>query len=77
MDSGAKVQKSCIAYLDCRFAPLDYPSAGTSSTLMALLEQFKVPTTFLYERIQSVTHSFGFEESQAGEFCKCILGTFG
>jgi hypothetical protein len=69
MDGVTTVQKTYIAYLDCRFAPLDYPSAGTSSTLMALLEQFKIPTTFLYERIQSVTHSFGFEEGQAGEFC--------
>ncbi|KAK5476624.1 hypothetical protein LTR55_008677 [Exophiala xenobiotica] len=65
----SRIDRSHAPAIRVLFAPLDYPSAGTSSTLMALLERFKIPTTFLYERIQSVTHSFGFEEGQAGEFC--------
>ncbi|KIW19460.1 hypothetical protein PV08_00032 [Exophiala spinifera] len=61
------------------FAPLDYPDSGTASTLLTLFEHFSIPTTFLYERVQSVTHSFGHEELDNGAFrswfhflCKAI-----
>ncbi|KIW48924.1 uncharacterized protein PV06_01480 [Exophiala oligosperma] len=71
--------KSHAPALRVIFAPLDYPNAGTSSTLMALAEHFSIPTTFWYERVQSVTHSFGHEELDNGAFqswfhflCKAI-----
>lgn len=35
---------------------------------MALAEHFSIPTTFWYERVQSVTHSFGHEELDNGAF---------
>ncbi|OCT51078.1 hypothetical protein CLCR_08440 [Cladophialophora carrionii] len=51
------------------FAPLDYPTPASSKTLTALFQMFSVPTAFLSERVQSVTHAFGFEGSKDGAFC--------
>ncbi|KIW66591.1 hypothetical protein PV04_05909 [Phialophora macrospora] len=51
------------------FAPLDYPTPATSKTLTALFQMFSVPTAFMSERVQSVTHAFGFEGSRDGAFC--------
>jgi hypothetical protein len=58
-----------------RFAPLDYPTPTTSKTLTALFHMYSLPTAFLAERVQSVTHAFGSEGSKDGKFCKLRLGT--
>ncbi|EXJ58119.1 hypothetical protein A1O7_05543 [Cladophialophora yegresii CBS 114405] len=61
------------------FAPLDYPTPASGKTLTALFQMFSVPTAFISERVQSVTHAFSFEGSKDGEFrtwlhflCKAI-----
>ncbi|KAL8725740.1 MAG: hypothetical protein Q9181_006299 [Wetmoreana brouardii] len=55
----------------CRFAPLDYPSALHSQGLHALFSYFQIPTEYIAERAHSVTHSFGWHtetDSTYGEF---------
>ncbi len=61
---------SCVLTRAGRFAPLDYPTHTTSKTLTALFSLYSVPTAFMAERVQSVTHAFGFERSKDGAFCE-------
>jgi hypothetical protein len=41
------------------FAPLDAPRPDTVDVVTALLQNYNAPPTFLTERLQSVTHSYG------------------
>lgn len=41
------------------FAPLDIPSTGSSPGIQSLYRKFDVPSSFISQRLESVTHSFG------------------
>lgn len=43
------------------FAPLDYPTAQTANILHAIFDLFSIPTAYLNERVQGVTHSLNFD----------------
>ncbi|KAJ9606941.1 hypothetical protein H2200_008952 [Cladophialophora chaetospira] len=67
--TASQLARSIRPNLRLIFAPLDYPTPTTSETLTALFEMYSVPTAFIAERVQSVTHAFGFERSKDGGFC--------
>lgn len=63
-----------------RFAPVDYPQEDNVDLLLGLADLFDIPSCFLHERTQSVTHSFNFEGSHTSAFrtwfhflCKAIV----
>jgi Mg2+ and Co2+ transporter CorA len=48
------------------FAPLDLPDHFTISTLLYLFKAYKIPSDFLSERLQSVTHSLKSNQNDDG-----------
>ncbi|KAL8988343.1 MAG: hypothetical protein Q9169_008571 [Polycauliona sp. 2 TL-2023] len=46
------------------FAPLDYPGPQNGNGVQALFSHFNIPTEFAAERINSVTHSFGWHQEE-------------
>jgi len=56
-----------------RFAPLDYPTPETVKGFLKLFNHFSVPASFLCERIQSVTHSFGADSNDQGDQSKSLI----
>ena len=51
------------------FAPLDIPHANTKKQFVRLFRAVGVPTSFICERLQSVSHSFGDVSGPSGS-CK-------
>lgn len=46
--------------------PLDVPHPEYVYGHLALFELFDIPSSFISERLQSVTHSFGFKKGRDG-----------
>lgn len=42
-----------------RFAPLDRPTCERAAGLQSIFQHYEIPSDFLSQRLQSVTHSFG------------------
>lgn len=55
----------------CSFAPLDQPGERDGLGLLSLFKHFSVPSCFLLERLQAVTHGFGSFGDETG--CQCEL----
>ncbi|KFY83638.1 hypothetical protein V498_07911 [Pseudogymnoascus sp. VKM F-4517 (FW-2822)] len=51
------------------FSPLDEPTYETVAGLVQLFRHYSIPSDFLSERIQSVTHSFGSEKDSNNWNC--------
>lgn len=47
-----------------RFAPLDRPTCERAAGLQSIFHHYKIPSDFLSQRLQSMTHSFGAFSSQ-------------
>lgn len=61
-------------------APLDYPTPQTTNVLHAIFDLFNIPTAYLNERVQGVTHSLSFDGVATESFtcwlhflCKAIV----
>lgn len=53
-----------------RLADLDLWKASKVHELAALFSYLDLPDAFIAERLNSVTHSFGFFETEGGAECK-------
>ncbi|KAL3422678.1 hypothetical protein PVAG01_06834 [Phlyctema vagabunda] len=64
IDNLAKLAERPRCQLRVIFAPLDFPNRRTTKGLLALFENFNFPSSFLSERLQSVSHSFGSRQNE-------------
>jgi hypothetical protein len=59
-----------------RFAPLDLPDCRYLDGFDTLFSQYEVPSSFISERIQAVTYSFGaYEDADESRWCHCKIRT--
>ena len=52
--------------LHCRIAPLDGKFPGVESEYQTLIDLYKLPDEFVWERERGVTHSFGHQLGEDG-----------
>jgi hypothetical protein len=52
-----------------RFAGLDQPKPNQLAGFKSLVKKYNIPSAFLEERTNSVTHSFGVRSERDGAHC--------